>query len=83
MTKPQARKIASMLEKQFGAKVEYEKLVDSKQYRFAVVAPRFARMTQLGRQDAVWAAVDKEIPREIVIDISLILTYSPKELTTV
>ena len=80
MTKTQAQKIASMLKRRFGGKVEFEKLIDSKNYRFAITSKQFEKMTQLGRQDAVWAAIDEEISRDVLVDISLILTYAPKEL---
>jgi len=83
MTKAQAQNIASILKEKFGGKVEFEKLFKSKRYRFAIVSRKFEKMTLLARQDAVWDALTPVLPREVGLDISLIFTYSPKDLATV
>jgi acid stress-induced BolA-like protein IbaG/YrbA len=80
MTSAHVNKLTRELEKQFDAKVEAEKIGPKGRYRFAVVSPKFKKMTQLKRQDAIWAVVDKVLSRDATLDISLILAYAPEEL---
>ena len=80
MTGIELKKLTIALHKKFGAEVRHEKVNGKGRYRLEVISPKFTRMAQLRRQDAVWAVVDKVLPREATLDISLILTYSPAEL---
>lgn len=79
MTPKQVNTLKAALEKAFEAEVEAEKVAD-KRYRFSVVSPKFAKMSQLKRQDAVWNEVDKVLSKEDALGVSLILAYAPEEL---
>jgi hypothetical protein len=37
-------------------------------------------MTHLERQDALWQLADKTLPRDVTMDVSLILAFAPEEL---
>jgi hypothetical protein len=39
-------------------------------------------MPHLRRQDQAWKVVDRVLPREATLDVSLILTYDPADLMT-
>ena len=80
MTPEQAETLAREFQIRFDADVDFECVNGKDRYRFAVVSPRFDRMTQLQRQDALWAAVDAVLPRELTLDVSLILAFAPAEL---
>lgn len=80
MTQEQADSLAEAFRRQFQAEVEVEQVGDRMRYRFGVVSPQFASMSQLQRQDAVWRIVDATLPREATLDVSLILTFAPAEL---
>jgi acid stress-induced BolA-like protein IbaG/YrbA len=83
MTSTQVKALSSALRKKFAGKVQAERINGRGRYRFAVVSPRFNRMAHLKRQDAIWKVVDAILPREAILDISLILAYAPKELSGV
>ena len=80
MTRYRVKQLSEALRQRFNAEVEVERVGEGGRYRFAVIAPRFGKMTQLQRQDAVWEVVDAILPREATLDISLILTYAPRDL---
>jgi len=81
MTQKQVDQLTRALRQQFKGRVEAEKIVGrSGRYRFAVKSEKFAAMTQLQRQDAVWKIADKVLPPEATLGISLILTFAPKDL---
>ncbi len=83
MTKAQISALTQAIRKRFAAaKVEAEAVNGHGRYRIAVISPQFKKMTQLERQDALWAIVDKTLPREATLDISLILAFAPTELAT-
>jgi len=81
VTKGQAESLQRQLKRAFGGKVQLE-LIDQKRgrYRFAVLSKRFNSIKPLARQDRAWKVVDKTLPREAALDVSLILTYAPAEL---
>lgn len=79
MTKKQAGTLAEALRRQFEAEVDAEPLGNGR-FRFALVSPKFKKMPHLRRQDKVWELVDRTLPREAIMDISLILAYAPSEL---
>jgi acid stress-induced BolA-like protein IbaG/YrbA len=83
MTQEQVDSLAAALRERFNADVDAERVGERMRYRFAVVSPEFTPMTQLQRQDAVWAVVDSTLPREATLDVSLILTFAPGELAGV
>lgn len=80
MSTSELKKLTSALRKEFGGKIRHEKIGSGGRCRFEVISSNFSKMSQLGRQDAVWKVVDDAIPRAASLDISLILTYSPGEL---
>jgi stress-induced morphogen len=80
MTQSDADRLAVALRERFRAQVDVERVSERMRYRFAVVSPDFAQMSQLQRQDAVWDVVDAALPREATLDVSLILTFAPGEL---
>lgn len=80
MTQDDADHLAAALRNRFRADVDVERISDRMRYRFAVVSPDFAQMSQLQRQDAVWNVVDATLSREATLDVSLILTFAPGEL---
>jgi acid stress-induced BolA-like protein IbaG/YrbA len=80
MTSAQVKTLKAALIKKFSGKVDAEKVNGHGRYRFAVVSPRFDRMAHLKRQDAIWKVVDSTLPRQAILDISLILAFAPKEL---
>lgn len=84
MSDRRRKKLVDVLKKQFGGKIHSEEVNSKGRFRLEMVSPKFRKMSQLQRQDAVWAVVDKAVadgtlPREVVLDISLILTYSPAD----
>lgn len=81
MTQDQADSLADALRHRFHADVDGERVGERSRYRFVVVSSEFGLMTQLQRQDAVWEVVDATLPREATLDVSLILTFAPAELT--
>jgi acid stress-induced BolA-like protein IbaG/YrbA len=83
MTQEQVDSLVTALRRRFKADVDAERVGDRMRFRFAVVSPEFAQMTQLQRQDAVWEVVDATLPREATLDVSLILTFAPGELAGV
>lgn len=82
MTKKRAKFLAQSLEKKFGGHAEFEALERAGQYRFAIASTRFKRMGVLKRQDKVWEVVNKILSRDESLDVSMILTFAPSELTT-
>jgi stress-induced morphogen len=81
MTKTQVAALTKAIRKRFpAAKVEAESVNGQGRYRIAVVSRQFEKMSQLGRQDVLWSIVDKTLPREATLDISLILAFAPTEL---
>mgnify|MGYP006301420073 CR=1 FL=1 len=79
MTPKQVKQLTSALEQAFNAEVQAEK-VSTKRYRFVVVSPQFCRMTQMERQDAIWAQVDQVLQKADAVNVSLILAYAPNEI---
>jgi stress-induced morphogen len=80
MSENERKKLVASLQKKFAATVRFEKVNSKGRLRFEMVSPKFTKMSQLQRQDSVWAVVDQVLPRSAILDISLILTYSPGEL---
>jgi stress-induced morphogen len=81
MTKVQAQELVQALKKKFHGHVEEELVSRPGRYRFAIKSKAFANMPQLQRQDAIWKIVDKTLPREAILDISIILAFAPAELS--
>ena len=79
MTNEQVEKLAQALRLQFDAQVDSESVAPGR-FRFAVTSRRFDNMPHLARQDMVWKVVDKELPREATMDVSLILAYAAADL---
>jgi stress-induced morphogen len=82
MTQQDANVLADALRRAFQAEVDVELINGKDRFRFGVVSSRFQSMTQLERQDAVWEVVDKTLPQQATLDISLILTFAPGDLAT-
>jgi len=80
MTLRQAEILAKALKKAFGGKVEFETAGRSGRYRFAIVSKNFNSMPHLKRQDAVWEIIDRALPREVTLDVSMVLAYAPADL---
>lgn len=80
MTKTQAHSLVQALKKEFHGQVEAEPINGHGRYRFAVTSKRFAKMPQLRRQDAVWEIVDRTLPSDAALDISIILAFAPADL---
>ncbi|MCC6681147.1 MAG: hypothetical protein IT445_09645 [Phycisphaeraceae bacterium] len=80
MTSQNVDKLIDALKKTFEASVDAENVGANGRYRFVVVSPGFKDMPQLDRQDAIWKVVGDVLPRDVILDISLILAYSPEEL---
>ncbi|MCC6422552.1 MAG: hypothetical protein IT447_03670 [Phycisphaerales bacterium] len=82
MTETQMKKLKHKLEQRFGAQVDVEPINGRGRYRFAVVSKKFAKMTHLQRQDALWEVADETLSNDATMDISLILAFAPNELET-
>ncbi len=80
MTKKQAKSLADALQQKFGGEAEFELVDKPGRYRFAIVSKKFNKLTPLQRQDKAWEIVDGILPRDAVLDISLILTFAPADL---
>jgi acid stress-induced BolA-like protein IbaG/YrbA len=80
MSASDLKKLTASLRKKFGGEVGYERINSKGRYRLEIISPKFAKMTQLQRQDSVWAVVDQVLSRQATLGISMILTYSPAEL---
>jgi hypothetical protein len=80
MTEQQATDIANALRNAFNGDVEVEKVNPAGRYRFAVVSDRFENVSHLRRQDQIWEVVDQTLPRDLKLDISLILAFTRNEL---
>ena len=80
MTPKERDRMVGALSKKFEAKVGAELVGRPGRYRFTVVSQKFAKMTQLARQDAIWKIVDETLSREASLDVSLILAYAPEDL---
>ena len=80
MTQEQVDALSRAFRERLEAQVDVEPVNGHGRYRFAVVSPRFREMNHLQRQDAVWQLADETLPREVTIDISLILAFAPEEL---
>ncbi|HEY4330431.1 MAG TPA: hypothetical protein VGN88_11900 [Phycisphaerae bacterium] len=80
MTKHQTKLLAQALKKAFHGQVEAESINGHGRYRFTVTSKAFAKMPQLRRQDAIWKIVDQTLPRDAVLDISIILAFDPADL---
>ena len=82
MTKTQANTLVRALVKRFGGKAEFEPINGRGRYRFAITSKRFSKVPQLKRQDQVWEVVDEVLPRDAILDVSLILAFDPADLVT-
>ena len=82
MTQEQVKTLSDALAHAFDAEVEAEQVDPRGRYRFAVVSPRFENVERMDRQDAIWAVVDRVMPKNTMLDISLILAFDPKDLET-
>jgi hypothetical protein len=80
MTKTQAHTLVQALKKEFHGQVEAEPINGHGRYRFAVTSKHFEKMPQLRRQDAIWDIVDRTLPPEAALDISIILAFAPADL---
>jgi stress-induced morphogen len=80
MSESERKKLVASLKKEFRGTVHSEKVGPKGRFRLEVISPKFKKMTQLQRQDAVWDVVNDALSREATLDVSLILTYSPAEL---
>lgn len=80
MTKKEAKSLADALKRRFGGDVEIEPVNNRGRYRFAITSRQFERMTHLQRQDEIWKVADRTLPRDAIVDISLILAFAPADL---
>lgn len=80
MTDQDAERLSEKLREQFDARVDLERVTDNGRYRFAVTSEQFNGMPQMERQDLIWQVVDAVLSRNEVLDVSIILAYSPQEL---
>lgn len=80
MNAAQKKKLVQAFQHEFQADVESEKVALPGRYRFAVVSQKFARMPHHKRQDQLWSIASATLPREAMLDISLILAFAPNEL---
>jgi acid stress-induced BolA-like protein IbaG/YrbA len=79
MTPQQADQLALAMKQAFGAEVHVEAVNGAGRFRFSVVSDHFRGMPHLRRQDALWAVVDATVPKDVSIDISLIMAFAPDE----
>jgi hypothetical protein len=75
------QRLKAAFEREMDGHVEVEE-VDPDRFRFAVTSKRFGGVGHLQRQDLLWDIVDRELPPERTLAISLILAYDPIELQT-
>lgn len=61
------------------AQVRSEPIPHTKMHRFFVFAKGFENLRPSERQDLVWRAVNREIPRDDQLRISMVLTMTPEE----
>jgi acid stress-induced BolA-like protein IbaG/YrbA len=80
MTKDQAKALADAMKKEFDGDAQYELVNSPGRYRFVITSKRFETMTQLQRQDEVWAVADRTLARDAIMDISIILAFAPADL---
>jgi stress-induced morphogen len=80
MTQQDVDLLTNALRQRFNADVDVQPINGNGRYRFAVVSPQFKQMNQLQRQDAIWEVVDRMLPRDKTLDISLIIAFDPPEL---
>jgi len=81
MTKSQAELLKKALEEAFQGHAEFESVNGNGRYRFAITANQFEAMPHLKRQDEAWKVVDRVLPPEAAVDISILLAYAPADLT--
>jgi stress-induced morphogen len=82
MTEEEAKSLCQKLASEFAGEATYEPVNGHRRYRFAITSSRFDKLSHLQRQDEVWKVVDRELPREATLDISMILAFAPADLTT-
>jgi hypothetical protein len=80
MTKVEATNLKKALVKKFGGRAEFEQAGRPGRYRFAVTSEKFGRMPHMKRQDEAWKIADKILKPDAALDISLILTFAPRDL---
>jgi hypothetical protein len=80
MTQERADALVDALKAEFGGEAEAERVTRDGRYRFEVTSPRFDAVPQLQRQDMAWRVVDRVLSREETLDITLVITYSPRDL---
>ena len=83
MTENEASSVVQALKQQFGGESEFEAVNSNGRYRFAITSDHFNSMPHLLRQDEVWKVVDRVLPREATMDISMILAFAPADLAAV
>jgi hypothetical protein len=81
MTQEEAKTLAEALTTKFGGESEFE-VVNAGRYRFSITSKEFDAMTQLQRQDEVWKIAEKTLSREAILDVSMILAFAPRDLST-
>lgn len=82
MTEAQKETLADALRQQFAADVDVEQVGPNGRFRFAVTSPQFEELEHLRRQDLIWEVVDRTLPRDAALDITLILAFAPTELAS-
>jgi stress-induced morphogen len=80
MTSKQAKVLVRALEEKFGGEGDFELVNKKGRYRFAIVSKKFEKMSQLKRQDEIWKIVDRVLPRDAVLDVSIVLAFDPADL---
>jgi len=70
----------ALKEKLRNAQVDVEKVGRTNRFRFLVVSDRFRRMHHPKRQNLVWDIVEKVLPPQEMLRISMIITMSPDEV---
>jgi 3-polyprenyl-4-hydroxybenzoate decarboxylase len=83
MTPVEAGVLAKELEKHFGGTAEFEAVNNKGMYRFAITSSRFDNVPHLQRQDDIWEVVDKVLSRQSTLDVSMILAFSPADLSAI
>jgi len=82
MTEKIATKLNYELIRKFGGSAEFEEK-NPGQFRFSLISPQFAGVPHLQRQDQVWEVIEKVLTPDEILDLTLVLTYTPEEIQLV
>jgi len=79
VTQNDARRLSDAFTHAFGGQADIEE-INSGQFRFTVLSERFSGMPHLRRQDEAWKIIDSTLSPEQVLDVTLVLTFSPDDV---